>query len=155
MECVTHRSKIQETFDDVRSVSYTEKRSAFLDEEEINFFLDKINSFKEDLIAKTDRINNINERLEGVTWLTDLDDDCLMLLNDLISVAKDLRTSLVRQYVKLTFIRKKGIAKKEIKEFKSSIDDLKETYEDLESVFFSLPEMPEFKETTRLLSLVS
>ena len=155
MESVAQRKKIQKTFEDVRSVSFNEKRSTFLNEQEINSFLDKINSFKEDLIAKTDRIDNINERLENLSWFTDLDDDSLMLLNDLISVAKDLRMTLVRQYVKMTVIRKKGIANKEIKEFKSSIDDLKEICEDLESVFFSLPKMPEFKETTKLLSLVS
>ena len=51
-------------------------------------------------------------------------------------------------------LRKKGIAKEAIKDFKNSIDELKEAYEDLESVFFFLPEMPDFKETTSKLSLV-
>lgn len=77
-----------------------------------------------------------------------------MLLNDLISSAKDLRTSLIRQYISMNFFRKKGIAKEEIKNFKNSIDELKESYEDLESVFFFLPEMPDFVETTSKLSLV-
>ena len=77
-----------------------------------------------------------------------------MLTNDLISAAKDLHSSLVRQYISLDFLRKKGVAKEEIKEFKTSIDELKETYQDLESVFFYLPEMPEFVETTKQLSLV-
>jgi hypothetical protein len=41
-----------------------------------------------------------------------------------------------------------------ILEFKIAVDEQKEVYEDLESVFFFLPEMPDFKETTKLLSLV-
>ncbi len=77
-----------------------------------------------------------------------------MLINDIISVGKDLDSSLIRQYVGFDFLRKKGIAKEEIKNFKKSIDGLKESYSDLESVFFFLPEISEFKETTKLLSLV-
>jgi hypothetical protein len=76
------------------------------------------------------------------------------LLNDLISSAKDLRTTFIRQYVLLTTFRKKGIAKEEIKNFKSAVDDLKEICDDLESVFFFLPKMPDFNETTKQLSLV-
>ena len=39
-------------------------------------------------------------------------------------------------------------------EIKNSIDELKESYEDLESVFFFLPKMPDFVETTTKLSLM-
>ena len=78
-----------------------------------------------------------------------------MMLNDIISLAKDLRSSLIRRYVSMNVLRQKGIAKKEIKEFKIAIDDLKETYEDWESIFFFLPKMPDFIETTKKLSLVS
>ena len=83
-----------------------------------------------------------------------MDEECLMLINDLISSAKDLRSSLIRQYVSLGFLKKKGIAKEEIKDFKNSLDELKETYQDLESVFFYLPEFSGFTETTKQLSLV-
>lgn len=51
------------------------------------------------------------------------------------------------------YLRKKGIAKEEIKSLKFAIDDLKEVIEDLDSVFFYLPSIPNFIETTRLLSL--
>jgi len=50
--------------------------------------------------------------------------------------------------------RMRGLANETIKEFKSEIDDLKETYQDLESVFFFLPDFPDFKETTKQLSLI-
>jgi hypothetical protein len=116
--------------------------------------LDAILDFKNSLKEKTDKIYNVNERIKKITWFNDLDEESLMLLNDLISSAKDLRTSLIRQYISMNFFRKKGIAKEEIKDFKNSIDELKESYEDLESVFFFLPEMPDFVETTSKLSLV-
>lgn len=154
MECLSPKSVIMDTFSNVRSFSFEEKKVSLLDEERKNTLLDAILDFKSGLKDKTERIYDINEKIESISWLNDLDEECLMILNDIISSAKDLRTSLIRQYISLNYFRKKGIAKEEIKDFKNSIDELKESYEDLESVFFFLPKMPDFKETTQKLSLV-
>ncbi|MCF6318526.1 MAG: hypothetical protein L3J83_04470 [Proteobacteria bacterium] len=154
MECITCKSEIVDTFSNVRTFSFEEKKSSVLNEERINYFLDTLLDFKAHLKEKSEKIYDINQRIEQITWYNDLDEECLMLLNDIISVAKDLQSSLIRQYVKMNIFRQKGIAKKEIASFKNAIDELKEAYEDLESVFFFLPEMPEFTETTRQLSLV-
>ena len=155
MECTApHKSEIIETFMNIRDFSYKEKKSPLLQEEKINSFLDTLSDFKNQLKEKTSEINEINEQIEGITWFNDLDEECLMKLNDIISLAKDLRSSLVRQYVLMNSIRKKGLAKETIKDFKYSIDELKESYEDLESVFFFLPQMPEFNEITKKLSLI-
>ena len=154
MECLSHKAKIQNTFSSVRDFSYSEKRNPMSEDELNNQLLDAILDLKKSIKDKTKRIYEVNENVEKLTWFNDLDEECLMLTNDLISAAKDLRTSLIRQYISLDFLRKKGIAKEEIKDFKNSIDELKETYEDLESVFFYLPELPDFVETTKQLSLV-
>lgn len=154
METLSIKSEIQKTFTEVRNASYKEKRAALMEEDGINKLLDSILEFKNTLKQKTNSIQDIIERLEKLTWFNDLDEECYMKLNDLISLAKDLRGTLIRQYVNMNIIRVKGVAKEEIKEFKNTIDDLKEAYEDLESVFFFLPNMPDFKETTKRLSLV-
>ncbi|HBX49667.1 MAG: hypothetical protein A2275_07900 [Bacteroidetes bacterium RIFOXYA12_FULL_35_11] len=154
METISHKTEIENTFSRVRTISFREKKSPLLDEEKVNAFLDAMIEFKKILVEKTQIINNINERIEKLTWFSDLDEDCLMILNDLISSAKDLRSSLIRQYVSMNDLRKKGIAKEEIKDFKNSIDELKEAYEDLESVFFFLPKITAFVDTTKQLSLV-
>lgn len=154
MKCLSHKSEIQNTFSSVRDFSYSEKKNPLLDEELTNQFLDAILAFKKDTKDKTKRIYEVNENIEKLTWLNDLNDECLMLTNDLISSAKDLYSSLIRQYVSMNFLRKKSIAKDEIRDFKNSIDELKESYSDLESVFFFLPKMPNFIETTKQLSLV-
>lgn len=154
MECLSHKSKIQNTFSSVRYFSYSEKRNPMSEDEISNELLDAILDLKSSIKNKTKRIYEVNDNIEKLTWFNDLDEECLMLTNDLISAAKDLRSSLIRQYISLDFLRKKGIAKEEIKDFKNSIDELKETYQDLESVFFYLPEIPEFVETTKQLSLV-
>jgi polyribonucleotide nucleotidyltransferase len=154
MDCISPKTELIDTFSNVRSFSFEQKKSPLLGEESINAVLDAILDFKSELMEKSKRIQLLNERLESITWLNNLDEECLMLLNDLISSAKDLRTTLLRQYIAMNFFRSKGIAKEEIKDFKIAIDLLKEAYEDLESVFFFLPETPEFKETTKKLSLI-
>lgn len=154
METLSIKSEIQKTFTEVRNASYKEKRAALMEEDGINKLLDSIIDFKNTLKQKSNSIQDIIERLEKLTWFNDLDEECYMKLNDLISLAKDLRGTLIRQYVNMNIIRVKGVAKEEIKEFKNTIDDLKEAYEDLESVFFFLPNMPDFQETTKRLSLV-
>lgn len=154
MEAIYYKKEIKKTFSDIRTVSFEEKKSSLMQEEQINAFLDAIIDLKSVLTQKTQVIESINERIEKITWFTNLDEECLLLINDLISSARDLRSTLVRQYISLSIIRKKGIAKEEIKNFKSAVDDLKEICDDLESVFFFLPQMPMFVETTKLLSLV-
>lgn len=154
MECLSYKSEIKNTFSSVRDFSFEEKKSPFLSEENVNQFLDAIIDFKSFLKEKTLKIYDINERIEKLTWFDNLNDECLKLSNDLISSARDLHSSLIRQYVSMNFIRSKGIAKQEIKDFKYSIDELKEVSSDLESALFFLPEMPGFKEITKELSLV-
>lgn len=121
MESLTHKAEIERTFSSVRSFSFQEKKSSILDEEKVNVFLDAILDFKNGLKEKTEKIYDINERIEKITWFNDLDEACLMLLNDLTSSAKDLRSSLIRQYVSMNDLRKKGITKAEVKDFKNAI----------------------------------
>lgn len=154
MECLSHKSEIFNTFSSVRDFSFKEKQSPLFNEEQINGFLDAVLDFKKVLSEKTQNIYDFNDRIEKLTWFDDLDEECLKVANDLISAAKDLSSSLIRQYVSMNFIRSRGIAKNEIKDFKNAIDEFKEIYSDLESVLFFLPEMPDFVETTKELSLV-
>ncbi len=153
MECLTFKSEIANTFSIVRNFSFEEKKT-FLNEEKVNALLDAILEFKKVFNKKTEAINSINERIEKLTWFSEIDDETLLLLNDLISSIKDAHSTLIKQYVSLNYIRSKGIAKDEISKFKIAINDLKESYQDLESVFFFLPEIPDFKETTKQLSLI-
>lgn len=154
MECLSFKSQISDTFSSVRNFSFEEKKDSIYNEEKVNALLDAILEFKDKFQKKTVKINEINGEIEKLTWFNDVNDECLRLINDLISSIKDLHSSLIRQYVSLNYMRSKGIAKEEIRNFKSAIDDLKDSYQDLESVFFFLPEMPGFKETTKQLSLL-
>ena len=154
MECLAHKSEIADTFSSIRSFSYAEKKSTLLDHESPNVFIDSLLDFKQSLREKTETIISFNDRIEKITWYNDLDEECYMLINDLIAAIKDLHSSLTRQYISMNYLKQKGFVKEEIRDLKSSIDNLKENYQDLESVFFYLPKMPDFKETTKQLSLV-
>lgn len=151
MDCSTQKQELQNTFSDVRNFSFQTKKEVHFDEKKINAFLDAINDYKLMLNNQNEKLNNINSRLEKLTWYNDLDEECMMVLNDLIALAKDLHSTLVRQYVQMKNSSMLEIAEEVINAFKSEIDDLKETCQDLESVFFFLPDFPDFKETNLLI----
>jgi hypothetical protein len=154
MNCLEYKPHIADTFEKVRALSFKEKKESVFDEAKINDLLDKILNFKKKFSDKTHKINSLVEKIEEITWFNNLDNDNLMLINDLISSIRDLYSSLLRQYISLSFLRSKGIAKEEIKRFKASIDDLKDVAADLESRFFFLPNISGFQETTKELSLL-
>jgi hypothetical protein len=154
MECLTSKETIDSTFEMVSDASFSEKQSKIPTEEEVNNFLDKVLGLQNLLNKKSEKIGEVNEKLETITWLNNIDENSLRQINILIGVAKDLHSVLVRQFINLNILRKKGIAKDAIKKFKSTIDNLKDIIADLESAFFSLPQIPGFVETTKELSLL-
>lgn len=154
MDCLEYKPQIAETFEKVRAFSFKEKKESVFTETKINKLLDKILEFKKNFAEKTNKINSLVEKIEEITWFNNVDNETLMSINDLISSIRDLHSSLLRQYISLGFLRSKGIAKDEIKRFKASIDDLKDVAADLESRFFFLPNISDFQETTKELSLL-
>ena len=103
--------KINDTFTQVKSISFNEKKNALHSEEIVNTFLDKILELKRILDKKTQNITKLNTRLEELTWFSDLDDECLMKVNEIISLCNDLHSSLLKFYIGLNPFIKKGIAK--------------------------------------------
>jgi hypothetical protein len=155
MECLTTKETIGQTYNTISETSFKEKKNLRVPtQEDIDRFLDKILEVQRLLSQKTSKIIEINEKLEQLTWLNGVDDESLKQLNNLIALSKDFHSTLIRQFVKLNFIRKKGIAKQETKSLKMAIDDLKDIIGDLESVFFLLPDFKEFSDTTKELSLL-
>ncbi|MDI9319081.1 MAG: hypothetical protein QM530_01285 [Phycisphaerales bacterium] len=145
MESITYKSRISETFENVRKLSFEEKKESSFDEIKVNKLLDEILEFKKVFTDKTNKINSIVETIEEITWFNNVDNDIMMSINDLISSIRDLHSSLLRQYISLAFIRSKSIANEEIKKFKASIDDLRDVAADLESRFFSCQISSTFK----------
>ena len=93
MGYLTYKTEISETFENVRKFSFDEKKESFLDESKINQLLDKILEFKKVYNSKADRINSMVERIEKLTWFSNVDNEALMYINDLISSIRDLHSS--------------------------------------------------------------
>lgn len=155
MEAIlNNKTQINSTFNYVREFSVTEKQSPLCNEEVMNLFLDKVLEFQSFLKDKTNRINTINSRIESLTWFENITDENLLAINDIISASRDLHTTLIRLYVRINNKKFRSIAKTDISVFKLALDDFREIFNDLESVYFLLPKMPEFIETTKQLELV-
>lgn len=146
MNCTVER--LQKTSDEIRHISYKEKMSL---NEKVDTLLDEINKLKEALSEKTQKINSIVSKLEELTWFSGLDQECLEIAYNIILFTKDLHHTLVRFYTHFNKIREKGIAKKELKAFKLSIDDLKEINHDVETVLFNLPKDEEYQKIIKEL----
>jgi hypothetical protein len=86
MEVPTYKPQILETFQQVRNFSFEEKRESVIDEIKMNKFLDRIIDFKQSLKIKTDKMEEIIENTEKITWFSNLDDDSLLIVNDLVSL---------------------------------------------------------------------
>ena len=152
--CERNIEKINNAFNVVSDALFQEKREHLSKQQVIDSFLDRILDLKEKLTTKSKKIEKIVVMLEGITWYNNVDEEGLKLINEIISLSKDLHSTLIRFYVDLNYFIKENIAKEEIKNLKVAIDDLKEIIQDLESVFFYLPQMPQFVESTKQLSLL-
>jgi len=158
MQAVSNDDIITKTYEDVRVISFNQKKSPFLSELEINSFLDAVLKLKDTLSKSIGCIANLNTKFEEFTWkvnVDEIDEASLMAINVIISITKDLHSTLIRQYVNMAILRQKGIAIDEIKDFKYQIDVLKESFMDFESIYFNLPQMPQFTQTTKELSLIA
>jgi hypothetical protein len=151
MECLSH-NEIKKIVSTVRFFSLNERSSFFSDEKKVDDILDTINNFKRALYDKTEKINEINERIEKMKWYYELDEEFMIMTKNVISAAKDLHSPLIVQYLLFNSITKYGIAANEILAFKNSIDKLKKSFQDLKSVNFYHPAIPRMNEKQLSLS---
>ena len=151
MECLAH-TEIRKLVRRVKGLSINANKNTLSDENHIDDFLDTINSFKKALSEKTALLNEINERIEKLRWFNAMGKEYLVLMNDIITSARGLHSPLTNQYVSLKSVRRHGIAKDEIDDFKNSINELKKSYRVLETVFFCYYEIQGIKQTRLTLN---
>lgn len=148
---ITAGESIAMTTKSVRDASFREKEG-LTQEQVINEFLDKILEFKQIVKEKSKQIDNAVESIESITWFDFklFDDDLKHKLNDLIASTKDWIDTLEKWYQKCkNFCGKEEIASEEMDEFRASLDDLSESNNDLEKVFFTHVKDEVFIQNTR------
>jgi hypothetical protein len=151
MECLTAKSKIQETFNEVNELA-NQKNIKALKQEAVDKFLDRIIVFTTSLDKQTNTITEINTKLEKLSWVDNVDDECLELIKGLLEKSKAVHKKLIRSYVNMSWVITKDIATKAMREYKIALDDLKEHNQDLEDLYFNLPADTQFANRIQMLS---
>lgn len=151
MECLTAKSKIQETFKEVTELA-KQKNVTAVREETVNNFLDQISSFRTSIEDKTNKLTDINSNLEKLSWFHTIDDECLELIKGLLNKTTSVHKKLIRSYVDMSWVITKGISTEAMRNFKIALDDLKEHNEDLKDLYFNLPDDTEFANRIQTLS---
>jgi hypothetical protein len=131
MGCLTY-SEIRKIAKSVSDFSNRENKYSFSEENQINDLLDSINGFKRALSDKTQKVREINDRINELRGYDEPDRRCIMFMHDIVSSAKELHSLLVSQQVSMNSILALGIASDVIKDFKDSIDELMKSTMNLE-----------------------
>ena len=150
MECITAKSKIQETFKEVTELA-NQKNIEAVREEAVNDFLDQISAFRTSIEDKTNMLTNVNSNLGKLSWFHNVDDECLELIKRLLDKTNSVHKKLIRSYVNMSWVISKGIATEAMRSYKIALDDLKEHNEDLKDLYFNLPD--DIEHTKRIQTL--
>jgi hypothetical protein len=151
MECLTVKSKIQETFNEVTELA-NQKNVKALKQDAFDKFLDKVIVFTTSLENQTKSIIDINSKLEKLSWVDNVDDECLELIKGLLDKSNAVHKKLIRTYVRMSWVITKDIATKAMRNYKIALDDLKEHNQDLEDLYFNLPTDTAFAKRIEMLS---
>lgn len=156
MECIASGNRIAKTHQVINNVSHEVKPAKQQDinkfnQEKVNKLLDEILNFKSDLNKRSEALNEIIECMDDVSWLQNLTEEETQLLMQCLEICKLIHRQEIMSYVTISRLLRKGIAKDEIKEYKSVVDDMKECIQDLEDRFFNLPQDQEFLDDLKKL----
>lgn len=114
--------------------------------------LDQINNVRASFVESTDAIEDITKKLQSLTWtLLEPTTDDLRSVADIIFLGRQLfqgSASIISSYQPLW---QKGVIINETSEFKEVAEHLAEVLDDIESVYFKLPDLPGFNDTTHEL----
>lgn len=133
-----YSSKITYEINDIKADLFTKRdvavESVKTEEEVINGFLDQIIELNARIKQIYLPIEAIIPKLEKLSWFSDVEEVNEDII-EIISLTKEYKSLLTKLYVVYNNSSVKRALKTELKNFKSGIDDLKETCEDLEFVF--------------------
>lgn len=114
--------------------------------------LDLINKVRANFVGSTEAMEDIIEKLQSLTWtLVEPTSDDLKSVADIIFLGRQLlkgAASIVSSYQPLW---ERGVIITETSEFKEVTEHFTEVLDDIESVYFKLPNLPGFNDTTHEL----
>lgn len=114
--------------------------------------LDLINHARANFVRSADTMKDIISKLQSLTWeLVDPTADDLKSVSDIIFLGRQLyksSASVIRSFQPLWH---KEVIITETSEFRETNEHLLEVLDDIESVYFKLPHLPGFNDTTHKL----
>lgn len=134
-----------------RNVNFEKMLKALL-ENPCDENLDLINKVRANFVGSTEAMEDIIEKLQSLTWtIVEPTPDDLKSVADIIFLGRQLlkgAASIVTSYQPLW---QQGVIITETTEFKEVSGHLAEVLDDIESVYFKLPDLPGFNDTTHKL----
>lgn len=117
------------------------------EQERIDNFLDTINRIKSKLLVRIEKNKKLDSLFSQITWLNIESNEDEILLKKVIEKAKKYHNNSLKDYAYLnSMLTKKNICKKEISDYKVSLDDFEDTVIEVEQIFFSLRNDQEFND---------
>ncbi len=113
----------------------------------VNQMLDSINEVRTRFSELSRRTLSTVDCLEKLTWLVDSpSEEVLKEINSILDTCRGLHTYLEKSKIELKKIGIEKICPDATEELFSDIDLLAETIDDVEAIYFRLPNNPDFKE---------
>ncbi|SEF99600.1 hypothetical protein [Algoriphagus boritolerans] len=145
MTAATIKKNLDKAKDGIIKDSYTIQRTISF-EDLINELLDKISERTNRFAEMTLSINSIVESLQNITWIVDQpNEQILKEINAILDISRGVHISLEKRKADL---EKTGIFKicpESTQDLFDTIDSLGETIDDVEAIYFRLPNNAEFK----------
>jgi hypothetical protein len=117
--------------------------------------LDKINDIRLRIVTSSDKLENVSERTQALTWkLTNPSEEQLEAVNVIIILGRNLVVTSKDMVKSLEPLSIRGICLKEIEEFKEVVEHWNEVIDDIEAAFFTLPADVDFVNANRELELL-
>lgn len=118
-------------------------------EKKVNKFLDYVLAEKAFFQEHADDLAGILPNIEGFSWFSDLDENGMAHIKEIIELMNKLHGIMRARYIKANvFFVRNQIGTQELKAYKVVADDLKELAADLHARFFVFPIDDEFQAIT-------
>lgn len=125
--------------------SYTIQRTISI-EDLVNQLLDQISEVINRFTSMSASINSIVESLQKITWIVEEpNEEILKEINAILDISRGVYASLEKRKVQLEKIEISKICPDATQVLFDDIDMLGETIDDIEAIYFRLPNHEEFK----------
>lgn len=117
------------------------------EQERINKFLDHINKLKSRIVARTEKLKELDALFTKITWLDLENEEEEKGLKEVIHQSKKFHSKSIKDFTSMKKnLWQENICRSEINNFKDALDDFEDSVFEVEQIFFSLRKNDEFND---------